>query len=577
MKNRILSVLSSVFGYQPNEKYHFNLPETAGEQEQNSEMNYTQNAPSENLAEETKTQSVYASLDVNIEYLKVKYNTLINSDISLREFTLMAKDKEYKALLLYIDGMIDSKTVNDFVLKPLMLRNQANTYTSENGKPVPVAVANNISVRKVKKFQVEDYIYHSLIPQNSITKETEFSKIISDVNSGNCALFIDTLASVFSIEVKGFKARSVSTPNNEVVVRGAQEAFVEPIRVNTSLLRRIINNENLIIESTDVGTITRTKIAICYMKNIANDELVAEVRYRINNLDIDSLISSGQLEQLIQDNTHLAVPQMIATERPDKAAGHLLEGRVVVIVNGSPYVLIMPGVLVDFVSSPEDINLKYQFANLLKVVRFIAAFLALLLPGLYVAITNYHQELIPTELLFAIAASRQTVPFPVIFEIIIMELSFELIREAGLRVPSPIGPTIGIVGALILGEAAVNANIVSPILIIVVAITGICSFAIPDFSLSFSLRFFRFLYIFLGYMFGLLGIGLGLFSLAIVLSNLTSFGVSYLSPYLPVTNKETDATYFLAPIWKREKRADFLNTKRSKMQNKISRKWKYSG
>lgn len=273
----------------------------------------------------------------------------------------------------------------------------------------------------------------------------------------------------------------------------------------------------------------------------------------------------------------MAVPQMIATERPDKAANHILEGRVVVIVNGSPYVLIMPGVLVDFMSSPEDINLRYQFSNMLKIIRFIAAFFALLLPGLYVAVTNYHQELIPTELLFAISASRLAVPFPVIFEILIMEISFELIREAGLRVPSPIGPTIGIVGALVVGDAAVNANIVSPFLIIVVAITGICSFAIPDFSLSFSLRLYRFFYILFAYLFGFLGIGVALFIHGILLSTLNSFGVPYLSPYAPVSHTGSEASYFLSPIWKREKRADFLNAKRSNTQEKISRKWKYGG
>lgn len=284
----------------------------------------------------------------------------------------------------------------------------------------------------------------------------------------------------------------------------------------------------------------------------------------------------GQLDQLIQDNAKIANPQIISTERPDKAANHLLEGRVVVIVNGSPYVLIMPGLFIDFMSSPEDLNLKHQFANLLKVIRIIAASFALLLPGVYVALTGYHQELIPTELLFAISASRQTVPFPIIFEIILMEISFELIREAGLRVPSPMGATIGIVGALILGEAAVNANVVSPILIIIVAITGICSFAIPDFSLSFSLRLWRFFYIAAGYFFGFLGIGFGLFVNFIVLLNLTSFGVPYFSPYIPVSDYTTEGALFLTPIWKREKRSDFLNTKRTKSQEKISRKWKGS-
>ncbi len=226
-------------------------------------------------------------------------------------------------------------------------------------------------------------------------------------------------------------------------------------------------------------------------------------------------------------------------------------------------------------SSPEDINLKNQFTNLLKIIRLIATVLALLLPGVYVAITNYHQELIPTELLFAISASRQTVPFPVIFEIVLMEFSFELIREAGLRVPSPIGPTIGILGALVLGEAAVNASLVSPILIIIVAITGISSLAVPDFSLGFSIRVSRFIYIAAGYLFGFLGIGFALFINLIVLANLNSFGVPYLSPYLPVTNKKTDSTFFLPPIWRREKRPDFLNAKRENSQNPVSMKWKY--
>ena len=299
MKKTFKDVLYSIFAYNPEESYRFDLPETQNEQEENSEMNFTQNPPGENQTQQIKEQTIYTSVDVNLDYLKVKYNTLINSDINIREFTLIANNKEYKAFLFYIDGMIDSKIINDFVLEPLMLRSKANTHTNDNdNKSKSIAIANNISVRRVKKFQLENYIYNSLIPQNSISKEDKFSKIISDVNSGNCALFIDTLSNAFSIEVKGFKSRSVSTPNNEVVVRGAQEAFVEAIRVNTSLLRRIINNENLIIENTDVGTITRTKIAICYMKNIANDELVAEVKYRINNLDVDSLVSSGELEQL---------------------------------------------------------------------------------------------------------------------------------------------------------------------------------------------------------------------------------------------------------------------------------------
>lgn len=387
-------------------------------------------------------------------------------------------------------------------------------------------------------------------------------------------MFIDTLDNAFDIEVKGFKQRSVSTPNNELVVRGSQEAFNEVIRTNTSLLRRLVNNENLIIENIEVGKLSNTKCAVCYIKNIANNDLVSEVKYRLNNVKIDYLISSGQLEQLIEDNGKYSVPQMIATERPDKATNYLLEGRVVIIVNGSPYCLIAPATFIDFLSSPEDMNLKFQFSNLLKFVRILAFILTLLLPGIYVAITNFHQELLPTELLFAIVASRENVPFPVIFEILVMEISFELIREAGLRVPSPFGPTIGIVGALILGQAAVDASIVSPILIIVVAITGISSFAIPDFSLSFHARILRFIYIVLGYFIGFLGIAIGLFIHFAILSSLKSFGAPYLEPYIPATQTNNNG-FFLPPSWKREKRPDFLNSKKETIQKHISMGWRY--
>lgn len=554
-----------IFAYDKSEEYEFILPETPSEH--STDITYENQDSKLTLP---KDEKIYNTLDVNLEYMKVKYNSLISSDISIREFTLIAKDKSYSAFLIYIDGMINSGDINEFVLKPLMLRNRANVYEDKE----KVAIASNISVKRVKKFSLEDYIYNCLMPQNSVKKIDTFEGIITSINSGNTALFVDTLGIAFDIELKGFEHRSISSPSNEVVVRGSQESFVEVIRVNTSLLRRIINNEALVIEESVVGKITETKIAVCYMKNIASDELVSEVKYRVNNLDIDSLISSGQLEQLIQDDSKVTFPQIISTERPDKAANYLLQGRVVVLVNGSPYSLIMPAVLIDFLSSPEDLNIKHQYSNLLKLIRIFAFAITLLLPGLYVAITNYHGELIPTELLFAIAASRESVPFPILFEILIMEFSFELIREAGLRVPSPIGPTIGIVGALILGEAAVSANIVSPILIIIVSVTAICSFTIPDYSLGFTLRIFRFMYIILGYFAGFLGIATGLFVQFLILANLKSFGAPYLSPYLPVTNILRGKRYFRFPIWEQEKRSDFLNTKRKYSQDSISMKWK---
>ena len=383
-------------------------------------------------------KEIYPSIDVNIEYIRVKYNLLINSDIVLREFTLNARNKQYRAFLLFIDGMVNMDLVNNYVLKPLMLKNSANSYDGNQNQVISEAVTNNITVRKVKKFDIKEFIFNCLLPQNNVKTSTEFKEIFSSVNSGACALFIDTLNVAFNIDIKGFQARSVSKPENEVVIRGPQEAFVENLRTNTTLIRRIVNNENLIIENLKIGEVSKTNCCLCYMKNIANDDLVAEARYRLNNIKIDYLVSSGQLEQLFEDNSKYSLPQVIATERPDKTATHLLEGRVVVLVNGSPYALIVPAVFIDFLESPEDNNIKFQFANLLKLIRIASFLITLLLPGIYVAITSFHQEFIPTELLFAIVASRASVPFSIIFEIIIMELSFELIREAGLRVPTPV-------------------------------------------------------------------------------------------------------------------------------------------
>ena len=392
---------------------------------------------------------------------------------------------------------------------------------------------------------------------------------------GNCILFIDTLDIAFDIEVKNFKQRNIEAPNNEIVIKGPHEAFVENIRTNTSLIRKIVNNENLIIENIEVGKITKTKCAVCYMQNITNNDLVNEVKFRLNNLDIDSLLSAGELEQLITDSNILGIPQVLSTERPDKATKYLLNGRVVVIVNGTPYGIIMPAVLIDFLTSSEDSNLNLNFGNFLRILRILASFITLLLPGLYVSITSFHQEILPTSLLYSILGSRENVPFPIIFEILLMEISFELIREAGLRVPSPIGPTIGIVGALVLGQAAVSAGIVSPILIIIVAITAIASFAIPDFSFGFHLRYYRFAFILLGFMSGFLGISLGLFIYISILCNIHSFGIPFTSPFAPSTDSKGNG-YLLNPIWKREYRSPYISPKKSKEQEKISMKWKYN-
>ncbi len=568
---KIKEMLKNIFLAEPEKSYDFLLSDTSATTQNNSQNESTNQSSNDTPGD---VKNIFPSIDVNLEYVKVKYNSMISNDVVIREFDLTARNRHYKSFLLFIDGLVDTDLINNYVLKPLMLKNQANSYDGDQNRILSEAVTNNITVRKVKKFDIVEYISSCLLPQNSLKQQSKFSDIFSGVNSGNCALFIDTLDIVFDIDVKGFKQRSIDSPNNEIVIKGPQEAFVENIRTNTSLLRRGVNNENLVIENIKVGKISKTNCAVCYLADIANDDLVAEVKYRINNLNIDSLLSSGQLEQLIEETNKYSIPQILSTERPDKVTKYLFEGRVAVLVNGNPYCLVMPATLIDFMSSPEDTNLKFQFANFLKFLRLLAMVITLLLPAFYVAMTNFHQELIPTELLFSMIASRENVPFPMIFEILVMEISFELIREAGLRVPSPLGPTIGIVGALVLGQAAVSASIVSPILIIVVAITGIASFAIPDFSFGFHIRLLRFIFLILAYLSGFLGVGIGLFVYVTILCSLKSFGVPYMVPFAPMTKSEGNG-YFISPIWKREKRPDYLNSKKKNAQNHISMEWRY--
>ena len=561
--NKLLKHIKDSFKYIPNTNYNFTLSSL------DTLNNSNTITPIENL-----TQNIFTSLDVNLEYIKSKFNFSSNSDIKIREFDLNARNKIYKAFIIYIDGMSDSKSINRFILNPLMLKSRANTFTKDDDV-VCSAIANNITVKRRKKFNLVDYIYSCLIPLNDTKKVTSFKEVIEAVNFGECALFIDTIDTCFLSDVKGFEKRSIENPINEMVIKGSQEAFVESIRTNTSMIRRMVNNENLVIENAEVGVISKTKCAICYMKDIANNSLVSEVRNRIKNLSIDYIVSSGELEGFIKENTSSTLPEMLSTERTDNAASALLDGKIVVIVNGSPLAIIMPCTFFDLLSSAEDRNINSKFSNFLKLLRLISSLISVLLPGLYIAITNFHEELIPTPLLFSIISSRQSVPISISLEIILMQIAFELIHEAGIRVPGPIGSTMGIVGALVLGDAAVSANLVSPISIIIVAITALASFAIPNFSLQFHFRILRFAFIILGTFFGFVGISVGVFGYIGILSSCSSFGVPYLSPYVPITFFNNEG-YFLSPIWKREKRQDSLNTKRKNKESHISKLWQDS-
>lgn len=497
--------------------------------------------------------NISKKISENLDYIKKVYSIPTNGDIVLREFDITVKDRTISAFAIFIDGMTDRMVINHAILQPLMMLSNLDIKGNPN--------------------ELVEYIKKHLLPQSQLNISDTYEKVISEVNFGGCAVFIDGLGVAFTADVKGWEHRSVERPNTELVIRGPQEGFTEVLRVNTALVRKILKDEDLIVENVEIGRRSKTPCSMLYIKDIANEKLVNEVRRRLKSIKIDYLQDSGELEQLIEDSTILHTPQIIDTERPDRVASMLAEGKVAVIVSGSPFALVMPTTATELFRSAEDSYVRFPYANFLKIIRIIGLFLTLLLPGFYIATINYHVEMLPTDLLLAIEASRERVPFPSIVEMLILEVSFELIREAGVRIPGPIGPTLGIIGALILGQAAVAANIVSPILIIIVAVTGIGSFSVPSFSLAFSLRILRFGYILLGTIAGFLGLTTGLFVHLITLVNAKSFGVPFMAPMGPKTSDRYTHELTRAPVWKQERRPDFLNPKDIRKQPPISREW----
>jgi spore germination protein KA len=492
--------------------------------------------------------TVSTNIDRNIAFIKKSFHSTANKDIMVREFKIAGK---YRAFIVYLLGMVDSKTISNFILRPLM--------------------ENSISIDDPFNCQL-DLILNSIVETNQTKKVTESEDAISEILAGNTGIYVDGCDCYIFCDTKGYEKRSVEKPQSEGTVKGSHEAFNENLRTNITLIRRIIKNKDLVTEILPVGDKNNSECAVIYISGLVNPSIVEEVKRRINSIKTDFVLGGGMLEQYIEDSPWSILPTILSTERPDRATSHIIEGRVAIIVEGSPFALIVPITLFVLLHTSEDSFLRWQYGMLLRAIRAFAVFVSLFLPGLYVALTNYHQEMIPTSLLIAIAKSRENVPFPTIIEILFMESAFELIREAGIRIPGIIGYTVGIVGALILGQAAVQANIISPILIIIIAFTGLGNFAIPDFSMYYGLRITRLYFIVLGSILGFLGISLGLISLTAVLTSLKSFGVPFLSPVAPRARKGTDV-FLRFPIWKQELRPDSINPLDIRRQPKISREW----
>lgn len=473
-----------------------------------------------------------------------------SGDVKKREFTIQLGEKDHNAIIFFIDGLVNKQFVNDFILKPLMQKSREIEISSFRG------------------------IGEILLSQSEYKETNTIGELTYDLNFGSVIMLVDGAKKAFSLDVKGWQHRGVESPQTERVIRGPNDAFSEQLRENTALIRHLIRNKSLMCREYKVGTISQTPVSVMYIENVANTSLVEETLRRVESIDVDYIFTAAELEQLIEDKSITTLPQFLSTERPDRASRALLDGRIVVIVDGSPFVLILPTTIFELNESAEDNYLRFPYVNMIRTIRWTAFILSLLLPGLYVAVVSFHAELLPTGILMSIVSSRETVPFPALIEIIIMEISLEIIREASIRVPEASGSTLSIVGALILGQAAVSAGIVSPILIIIVSITAIGSFATPNYYLGLSARILRFAYIFLGAIAGFLGIISGLFINVLLWTDTKSMGMPMGVPFAPITKRGIPASLFVPPIWKQEERDDYVNSRRKARQSHISRKWR---
>lgn len=499
--------------------------------------------------EKVEINRVSADLNLNMNAIKSEFKMNKNQGIEIRSFNIAGS---VKAFLLFISSVVDEKIVNQSILKQLM--NCENFNICKN-KPIT------------------DFILDNVLPIDVVSKETNMNKIILEVLNGKTALFIDGYDECIVIKSVGYQKRNVDKPITENVVKGAQEAFTENLETNIALIRRILRNKSLIVETQVVGRADNSRCAIIYLDDVSNPRIVDEIKRRIGRFEFDMIMGGGIIEQMIEDNPYAIFPQVLSTERPDRTAALIMEGKVAVIANGTPFAEIVPITFFHLFHTSEDSLLRWEYGTFLRIIRLLAVFISIYLPGMYVSLTLFHQEMIPTELLLSIAQARVKVPFPTIVEIIGMELSFELIREAGIRVPGVIGQTLGILGALILGQAAVAAGLVSPVLIIVVALTGLGNFALPNYTLALAIRIIRFGFIIFAAIAGFYGIAISTFLLGCLMCSIKSFGVPYFAPMAPKTKSNRDLI-IRPPIWTLSERPDFLNTvnRKRKSKNKKNRK-----
>ncbi|MED3563364.1 spore germination protein [Bacillus xiapuensis] len=455
------------------------------------------------------------------------------------DFRSVIEEIDHKgALLIYLESIVDTKTLKETT--PYLFSSRLNEEVHLNFTEELISLCK-------KAFGGADY-------QLLGTKD----EICRAVLNGSIVIAVETIDQAISINMASEDKRSVSEPSTQTVIRGPKDGFIESLSTNVSLIRRRIRNQNLYFESFIIGKDTQTSVYMGYIKGIANEAILQEVRNRLKKIKVSAIFESGNIEELITDKTFTIFPLALNTERPDTVAANLIEGKIVILIDGTPFCLLVPAVFVNFFEISEDYYQPFLLGTFLRWIRYLAFMIALLTPSIYVGILTFHHELLPTTLLLSVIAQRQGVPFPAVVEVLIMEITFEILREAGIRMPRTVGQMVSIVGALVIGQAAAEAGIISNIMIIVVAITAIANFVSPVYSFASASRLLRFLLIFFAYILGLYGVLLVLVAMVAHLSSLRSFGVPYLSPIAPLVLEDQKDVFFRMPFWAMKKRPKYL-------------------
>jgi spore germination protein KA len=480
---------------------------------------------------------VSANLSINRKRLSQAYGN--SGDVIIRE--LRVGPRKIRILLVLIEGMVDKALISETVMKPLADHGKNWKSPQQAFKELSGSLLPNVGVRVTRTLQ----------------------NLLEDVSRGGCAILIDGVAEGLSVVVPGWVQRNPGQPDTEPIIRGPKEGFVECLRTNTTLVRRRIRDPRLRIEEYELGRISWTKVAVLYIEGLVNEEVLEELRSRINRIDVDGIGESGHIEELIEDAPFSPFPTIFRTERPDRVTGGLLEGRIAILTDGTPFALILPATFTMFFTTSEDYYERFWIGTVLRLLRFASFFISLVLPGFYVALLTFHQEMMPTPLILSIAAQREGVPFPVVVETFVMEATFELLREAGTRMPRLVGPAISIIGALVLGDAAIRAGLVSPAMVVVVAFTGIASLSAPLYSIATGARILRFALIILGGTMGLFGVVAGLFGLLIHLCSIRSFGTPFLEPLAPVVFADWKDAMVRLPWWAMRTRPRLLGVRDS--------------